>query len=362
MAGTALKIVKFLGEAPKISPELLPDTVAQYAYNLDLSSGDLLPYRRPEAVATLDKTGTIKTIYPLVTPVTGELKWLHWTTDVDVATAQVEGDTTQRVYYTGDGQPKVTNYTLATSGSQYPTQSYILGLPLPTAPVTATATAFTQKSSTNRSRDAGNTATITTSAAHGLTTGDYVTTTSFGGTGYNLTNVQVTVLSTTQFSYFSYGSAEASTADTAGRVDLAGTTLPRNYVYTYYTAWEEESVPSDPSATIFVKEGQTVTITGIPSLWTHGSGYQETGMKVRIYRTVAGVSGTNYFRVGEVSMSSSPVSATYSRTLTTVTVTKTAHGLTMGNRVSIKFTSGTATSGTYSVTVLTADTFTITVS
>lgn len=305
MAGTALKIVKFLGEAPKISPELLPETVAQYAFNLDLSSGDLLPYRRSEEVATLDKVGTVKTIYPMVDPGDSSLKWLHWTTDVDVATAQIEGDTSQRIYYTGDGVPKVTNFTMATSGTQYPTTSYTLGLPLPTAVPGASASTFTQKSSSTRARDAGGTATIVTSAAHGLTTGDYVTTTSFGGTGYNLTNVPVTVINSTTFTFFSFGAAETSTADTAGRVDLAGTVTPRTYVYTYYTAWEEESVPSEPSPAVYVREGQSVTVSGLPTTWTHGAGYQTTGMKLRIYRTVAGVSGTEYFRVGEITLGSS---------------------------------------------------------
>ena len=359
MAGTALKLVRFFGEAPKVSPELLPETVAQYAFNLDLSSGDLLPYRRPEEVAVLDKVGEAKTIYPLTDPVSGDLKWLHWTTDVDVAATQVEGDTSQRIYFTGDGVPKVTNYTMATSGAKFPTSSYILGLPLPTVKPVATATAFTQKSSTQRSRDAGNTATITTSAAHGLTTGDFVTTTSFGGTGYNLSNVPVTVINSTQFSYFSFGSAEGTTADTAGRVDLAGSTLPRNYVYTYFTQWDEESVPSNPSNTIFVKEGQTVTLDGIPSLWLHGAGYNTTGLKVRVYRTVAGVGGTTYFRVGELAAGTA-IAATYSRTTTTVTVTKVAHGLSTGNKITFVPSTGDADGGVYTVTVTGADTFTFT--
>lgn len=302
MAGTALKIVRFLGEAPKISPELLPETVAQYAFNLDLSSGDLLPYRRNEEMATLDKVGTVKTIYPMTDPGTGDLKWLHWITDVDVATAQIEGDNTQRIYFTGDGVPKVTNYPLATSGAEFPTASYTLGLPLPTDVPIATATAFAEKSSSTRARDAGGTATIVTTAAHGLTTGDYVTTTGFAGTGYNLTNAPVTVVNATTFTYFTFGAAEGTTADAAGRINLAGTIEPRTYVFTYYTAWEEESVPSEPSAAVFVKEGQTVTVTGLPASWGHGAGYQTTDMKVRIYRTVLGVSGTEYFRVGEVTL------------------------------------------------------------
>jgi hypothetical protein len=46
---------------------------------------------------------------------------------------------------------------------------------------------------------------------------------------------------------------------------------------------------------------------------------------------------------------------------TTCTVTITAHGLTTGDRVYLDFTSGTATDDAYAVTVLTANTFTVTV-
>jgi hypothetical protein len=55
--------------------------------------------------------------------------------------------------------------------------------------------------------------------------------------------------------------------------------------------------------------------------------------------------------------------ATYARTGYTVTVTQTAHGLITGDRVGIVFavgTGGSATNGNYTITKLTADTFTIT--
>lgn len=368
MPGTAFKLVKFMGAGPKVSPELLPETVAQIAFNLDISSGDLLPYRRSETLLTLDKPGTIKEIYPM-NDGAGGYKWLHWTTDVDVATSQIEGDTTQRIYYSGDGVPKVTNYPLATSGAQYPTQSYTLGLPLPTAVPSAAAVAFSQKTSTHRGRDSGGTAYVR-SVAHGLRTGNYITTTGFSGTGYNLTNAPVTVLDADSFSYFTFGAAEGSypdpdsgvpataVADTGGKIDLAGVVAPRTYVYTYFTAWDEESVPSEPTAAVFVKEGQVVTLTGLPTSWTHGAGYQETGMKLRIYRTVAGTTGSEYFRVGEMPLVA-PTSGTYSRTGTLITVTMTAHNLTTDDHVTLDFTTGTATDGGYTVTVVDANTFTV---
>ena len=58
-----------------------------------------------------------------------------------------------------------------------------------------------------------------------------------------------------------------------------------------------------------------------------------------------------------------PVSATYARSGYTVTVTKTAHGLATGQTVGITYaaaSSVSAVAGTYVITVLTADTFSIT--
>lgn len=60
-----------------------------------------------------------------------------------------------------------------------------------------------------------------------------------------------------------------------------------------------------------------------------------------------------------------PVSAsvTYGRSGTTVTVTKTAHGLSTGDKIGIHFESGTggaATDGNYTITRTGADTFTLT--
>jgi hypothetical protein len=59
-----------------------------------------------------------------------------------------------------------------------------------------------------------------------------------------------------------------------------------------------------------------------------------------------------------------PVSVTYGRSGTTVTVTHTAHGLSTGQAVGLTFgadgSARAATNGNYIVTVLTADTYTVT--
>ena len=110
MAG--VKITNFFGIAPKISPELLPETAGQIARNAKVYSGDLIPYPQPVVVGNTGRTGTIRTLYALKDSL-GVNQWLSWTTDVDIAIVTSSDVTDQRFYYTGDGVPRVSNYSLA---------------------------------------------------------------------------------------------------------------------------------------------------------------------------------------------------------------------------------------------------------
>jgi hypothetical protein len=176
----AIKITTFLGTAPKISPELLPNTAAQIARNCKLYSGDLIPFVAPTVVDNTERTGTIRTLHALRDPDTSELKWLSWTTDVDIVTPSATDSTEQKFFYTGDGVPKVSTYALATSGAEpYPVDYYDLGLPLPTQKPSASATTFTTLTSSSFARDAGNIVTLVTSTAHGLKTGTSITVSGF---------------------------------------------------------------------------------------------------------------------------------------------------------------------------------------
>ena len=318
----AVKIVKFLGEAPKLATEHLPESAAAFAYNIKLYSGDMIPYNEPTDLAAFAKSGEIKSIFPMDDG-SGGFKWLHWTTDVDVVKSPVASTDAQRIYYTGDSEPRVTNYSLATTGASlaYPLAHYTLGLPAPVTAPTVSATSFAALTSATRARDSGNIATVTFASAHNLINGAYVTTTTFGGTGYNLTNAQITVVDATTITFYSPGAAETSTADTAGRVNLAGPTQIRNYVYTWVTAWGEESVPSPVSTTLYMKEGQSVSVTGLPSAWpgSYSGTFQTSGMQVRLYRTVTSASGSSYYKVADVNLGTTSYTDTIaSSTLTTV--------------------------------------------
>ena len=330
----AVKIVKFLGEAPKIASELLPDAAAQIAFNVKLYSGDLIPYRLPFLAGNVDRVGTIKTLYALREPNTGTLKFLTWATDVDIITASASEDLEQRFYFTGDGVPKVSNYELATAtGVPYPNNSYDLGLPLPETKLTTTSTSFTQKTSTTRARDTGNYATVVTSANHELRTGMIITISGFPAATtsvatFNATNAEVTVVNDTTFTYFSPGEQVSTTSDTNGKVSLAGNTIPRNYVYTWFTPWEEESIASEPSADLFIKEGQLVTVSNLPTAKPTGSNFVRG---VRLYRTLASSGGTEYFRLGTLWFPTTTARVSRAANVSRVTLTN-HHNLALDDR------------------------------
>jgi hypothetical protein len=300
----AIKIQRFLGAAPKISPELLPDAAAQLSFNTKLYSGDLIPYRLPRII---DSTGLTnrptQTLYGLRNPENdADIRWLAWDKDVDVVMALEAGDNTigsrGRFYYTGDGVPKVSTYDLALTGSPpFPGDFYVLGLPLPEVRATATPAGLITSESTSYARDAANTATIVTDTPHGLRSGNIISVTGFTGDErrtFNVTNAEVTVINSTTITYFSPGDLIAATSSAEGRVSLAGATLPRAYVYSWITPWGEESIPSEPSVDVYIKEGQTVTVTDIPSNAPLGKNFIRG---VRLYRTIVSTSGTDYFRL-----------------------------------------------------------------
>lgn len=63
----------------------------------------------------------------------------------------------------------------------------------------------------------------------------------------------------------------------------SGDPLVRDYVYTFYTYQNEESVPSPPSQLITVETGQSVDVSGFPTV------VDAEVKEIRIYRTINGV-------------------------------------------------------------------------
>lgn len=136
-----LNIRTFGGIAPVMPPRYLQDNQAQTALNCPVWNGSLQSLTAlGSSLYTLTKTGTPQTIYRFGQDNPSDTDyWFHWTTDVDVARSQIAGDTSEWTFFTGDGSPKATYNTLALSAGDYPSVSRPLGLPAPTAALTAVA-------------------------------------------------------------------------------------------------------------------------------------------------------------------------------------------------------------------------------
>ena len=338
----ALKITKFIGTAPRNSPELLADTAAQIARNGKLYSGDLIPYPEPVSVFDSNRTGTVRTIYGLRDSTAGTgspIKWLSFNSFVTIATPSTDELEERRFYYTGDGVPKVSNYALATSSSPsgpYPVDYYNLGLPLPTTKPTITLVPFTAATVVSYARDTANTVTLKTVTPHGLKTGAIASISGFtnrDGT-YSRTGTTITVT-----------------------ISNHGLTTGATIFFFFFNDTATTEI-----YTITVTGTNTFTCTDTVSGATSGA----VKWDIRDLNTIASVSvidstTISYFSYGPSIATTTVVSAgTYTQVASaTATITSAGHGLASGELVYLEFTSGTATSGTYSVTVTGVNTFTV---
>lgn len=145
-----ITVNQFSGVSPMTPPRYLQDNQAQTALNCPAWLGSLTPLRGVTTTAlntdgSFSKTGDIESIYRFGQSSSSELNyWFHWTEEVDVVQGFINGDTTERTYYTlndGTSLPKVTNSALALTGSgtEYPIASYDLGVPKPGATGFSTA-------------------------------------------------------------------------------------------------------------------------------------------------------------------------------------------------------------------------------
>lgn len=113
------------GIAPRLSPRLLPSNAATVAENCKLWSGEVHAFRTPRVDSAPLKQGFVESVYYI------DGFWLSWNADIDVVRGFIPGDVSGRIYFTGDGNPKTTNVSLATTSQPYPTVTYDLGVAAP---------------------------------------------------------------------------------------------------------------------------------------------------------------------------------------------------------------------------------------
>jgi len=138
-----ISLEQFSGIAPRVGPTELDPNQAQIASNVKLQSGEIRPWRKPTAVYTLGQPSNLS-IFKLENTALGEFRWLEFTSDVDVVPGPVADVTDFRVYYTGAGSPRKTNWALATTSGTgtkpFPNAYYQMGVPAPTVAPTLTKT------------------------------------------------------------------------------------------------------------------------------------------------------------------------------------------------------------------------------
>lgn len=117
----SLRFAQFSGEIPRLLSRLLPDTGSQHSENVRLDDGGLTPVRKSRQEHVFTGMTDIQTIYK------HGAEWLAWETVVNAVPGPVATD---RLYYTGDGVPKM----------RVGTDVYDLAVPFPTAALSGSVT------------------------------------------------------------------------------------------------------------------------------------------------------------------------------------------------------------------------------
>lgn len=382
--------------APRYAPNVLPDNFAQYALNCKVHSGAIVPYRQSRFLLDAPVAGA-QSMYPMKTDTARY--WLMWTSDVDVTKSPAADIGTGRIYYTGDGVPKVTDFNRATFATISHTTAINYSTLVTDDESTVECTATCTITLYNTPADGyavlvSNTSasgTVTVNAPGGFTIDGGASTTVAAGVAKMFkfagsTSYASSIPSTFPYDYQELGVAApvgALTVDydilaksgaytvvgaDAGKtidcsatpwtlgltaaatlgadfmcvvrnkgtgdltVDPNGAELINNattliiksgevgviacngtafaatvlttgfkaWVYTYVTAWGEESPPSPASNTLVHTSGQRMLVSGLPSSWTLPNDTRTRYSAVRLYRTNTGTTGTFYQLIAEL--------------------------------------------------------------
>lgn len=295
----AFRIAGFSGLVPRLARQLLAPNQAQVATNCILTSGDLRPRNRPMPVFVPVIEGEILSMFRMEKD--GNEKWLAWDKDVDVARSPIADNVQRRFYYTGDGEPRVSDFDLATAGAgPYPSDCFVLGVSPPVTAPTVTPTGGTGETITR-----AYVYTFVTpwgeesapSPATEITTGKIDSTwhlSGFDSPPPNSGTITAAVRNTPSPGYTritldtTFGLRAGETlafASVAGMTDL-------NRTFTLHAVDHAAT-----TVTVILSTGQTYASGGT---WTRAAPHHTGGMTKRIYRTLTTSSGTEYHYIGTI--------------------------------------------------------------
>ena len=309
------KLITFGGLAPRVSPRLLGETLAQTATDVNLESGRLVPITDNSTVNPSNGVSTLAStskngIYKYTD---SPERWLQFDEDVDVVPGPIAGDTNNTIYWTGQSFPRMGRSATLINSAPYPDGFYRLGIPAPTAAPTVAVAAPTTINATLTTINGSSVLTVTTASNHGSAIGKYIALAGFaaqnGITADEINNTFkiVTVPSATTLTVETSGAATgASTSSTItngasfnGPSD-AELDYDTSYVYTYVSAYGEEGPPSAASTVVTTDDNQTVNLS---DLQTSTNKSNSNLSKKRIYRSNTGSNTTAFQFVTELSLS-----------------------------------------------------------
>ena len=298
---TAFRIAGFSGLVPRLAKQLLAPNQAQIATNCRLTSGDLRPINAPSLVFSPIIDGDIVSMFRMEKD--GNEKWLAWDKDVDVARSPVAGDSSRRFYYTGDGEPRASDFDLASVGpASSPTASscYVLGVFPPLSPPVVTPaggtgelttrsyvyTFVTQWGEESKPSPASLAASGKADSAWMLSAMDTVPLNS-GTVAAAVRDTPVPGQATVRLDnvFGLRAGEEIIFASVEGMTDLIG---------------RSKLISTDPvtkNVVVALSTTQTYAAGGADGTWARSAPHHTAGMNKRIYRTLTTPSGTEYHYV-----------------------------------------------------------------
>jgi hypothetical protein len=308
----AFRIQAFAGMIPRLDARLLGPAQAQTAVNCLLLDGDIVPLKNPLVVTRPNKAGPLKSIYRMV-DAAGAAYWLSWNRDVNVKKGPIAGDTLQRTYYTGDGEPRMTTLADAISGggNDYPKNFFVLGV---TKPTTAPTVGHTAGAAANETRAYVYT-NVTQYGEESAPSPAGEHTAPSDATSWDLSAMETAPLNafTVTGASWSGGVATLTVASTRGlrvkeEISVAGMN-PSGYNTSLaaITAMTATTV----SYAVAVNPGAFVSGGTLSRIAPHNT----TGMVKRIYRTVTSVNAVDYFFVAEIPVAQTTYTDTLSNSI-----------------------------------------------
>lgn len=121
----SIRLQNMGGIAPRVAPRLLPLSAAQIAQSTKLWSGEVQAFHTGRQLPNEMPVAPVRTIFPIAGA------WLAWKTDVDAVIGFSPDNDLGRLYYTGDGVPKVIQQVTAAHEAPTPTSAFALGITPP---------------------------------------------------------------------------------------------------------------------------------------------------------------------------------------------------------------------------------------